>query len=1063
MRILFVALEVLGPYKGGGIATALAGQAEHHAKTHDVTILYVHPDLDPSDAPTWVDHYAKRGIRFVLATFETFYPRDNIPKRAFAVLNYLRDWDQEFDVIFFHDYLGLGYYCALERQLGLDFHNTLIGTVIHGPSDWARPMNLADETLENLQLYHMERQQAEYSDFCVAPSTNILDWCREQGWTLPAETRAISNVLPAIGLSHTGLTAGRRTQVDEVCFFGRLEIRKGFFTFLDAIRYLHKNGLALPKAVTFLGPFCVNGRRHAASTVVAAAARWSVDVSMLNALNQREALTYLTEYRPLTVIPSLDESFGLTGFECLSLGVPCLLAASGALQTLPAEAERSEILFEPNAEVLARRISRSLTDGALVGAPDPIHLEAGDAWDALLRDLEAASFRPDPVAAITTLNNAAPVRPETDTPLVSVILTHHNRPDQARDAIESLRAQSYEALDIVVTDDGSTAAEYHRLVGLIEAMGDPRVRVFRQPNRYLGAARNAGVREARGAYLLFMDDDNLALPHEIETLVRVAVASGADILTCVSRMFRRVGLQREPFDVYLPIGPSLHLAALCNPFGDANALVRREVFEDLGGFTEVYGIGAEDYEFFTRAHLAGARMQLVPEILFEYRSEEAEGMMRELNPERYIVNQARGISPLLESHVEVDLATLRPLLRYAFHHAIEAEFSYWQDEGVRTRKHRALEEHLASLHHDPNGVAAVEVVAQLLVAEGHVQRALDLIEHNRIVPTTELLRRLQELDSKRREQSSHSGVKANAIANSAFEFWTLGKRFEGIHPYQYVANEWLMYTAKACPNVIVSQRRDPTLPAVTRAGTDCYMRIQNNAADDAHFHLAQRCFEFSRLCRRTVQLSFLIRPSFGGDFDVRLRLMHNPKARKYVEFEPLVQKPLTKAAWQRVDLEFDLGDVPSAFARNAYLALHFEIQTHVVNYVDLTDITLVPSGRTVTVAPYVEHVEFERAAQRCFTVGAAGYVEPAEGGGWRLHLSPVQSERVKPDSRFHVLGPCHVTTSDQDTVRAAITSVVYESGSAGNVSLRLNVDAAPSVGGHVLRDMICVTNYFEGP
>ena len=43
MKLCFVALEILGPFTGGGIATALAGQAEHHARSHDVTVLYVHP------------------------------------------------------------------------------------------------------------------------------------------------------------------------------------------------------------------------------------------------------------------------------------------------------------------------------------------------------------------------------------------------------------------------------------------------------------------------------------------------------------------------------------------------------------------------------------------------------------------------------------------------------------------------------------------------------------------------------------------------------------------------------------------------------------------------------------------------------------------------------------------------------------------------------------------------------------------------------------------------------------------------------------------------------------
>ena len=56
-----------------------------------------------------------------------------------------------------------------------------------------------------------------------------------------------------------------------------------------------------------------------------------------------------------------------------------------------------------------------------------------------------------------------------------------------------------------------------------------------------------------------------------------------------------------------------------NRFGDANALVHRETFQALGGFTELHGVGWEDWELFARAWLRGVRMGIVPEPLFNYR------------------------------------------------------------------------------------------------------------------------------------------------------------------------------------------------------------------------------------------------------------------------------------------------------------------------------------------------------------------------------------------------------------------------------------------------------------
>ncbi|STV64754.1 glycosyl transferase [Klebsiella pneumoniae subsp. pneumoniae] len=67
---------------------------------------------------------------------------------------------------------------------------------------------------------------------------------------------------------------------------------------------------------------------------------------------------------------------------------------------------------------------------------------------------------------------------------------------------------------------------------------------------------------------------------------------------------------------WLPLGPDLNIASFSNCFGDANALIRKEVFEKVGGFTEDYGLGHEDWEFFAKISLQGYKLQIVPEPLF---------------------------------------------------------------------------------------------------------------------------------------------------------------------------------------------------------------------------------------------------------------------------------------------------------------------------------------------------------------------------------------------------------------------------------------------------------------
>ena len=1065
MRICFVALEILGPFNGGGIATALAGQAEHHAKSHDVTVLYVHPSLKKEDSAKWESFYAQRNVKFVRAEFDTFYPLDTIPKRSFAVKEYLQNLGEDFDVIFFHDYLGLGYYTALTRKLGLGFENTHIVSSIHGPSEWARPLSMVRDTTYDINLYELERKQLEYSDRTVAPSQDIIDWCLEQGWTLPKDSRAISNLLPHRLDLHTGLQQGDIVEgIDEVCFFGRLETRKGFFTFLDAIKYLHKNQLTVPKKVTFLGGFCDNGYRHSASSVFEYADGWDCEIQLLNNSSHEEAISYLVDKKPLTILPSRDESFGLTAYECLVFGIPALISDRGALRGLAAQPERDAILFEPTADVLARRIADCLDNGAVIGAVDPVHLNAVADWDALLVELETPPTKPDARLAMASLDpiKLSKTKPKPAEPLVSVIVAHHNRPAMLKDALDSLVVQTYENIEIVVADDGSIETEYQAVLALVEGLDDKRIKVVRQENRYLGAARNFGVKNSTGEFLLFMDDDNFAMPNEIETFVKVAVASDADVLNTISKLFyAEADGTRKPFDIYPPAGPSLQLAILGNTFGDANSLVRRSVFEELGGFTEKYAVGCEDYEFFTRAFLSGKKMQVVPELLFDYRSE-AEGMMKELNSGKYIVNQLRGVTAMLDTHRQIDLAQVRGLLRLAFHSAVDEEYNYWVDEGVKQRKHEDLERELAHHRGNPNGREVCEIVARILTAEGKLVEAMKLLERNNIVPTNETLVKLRRLYDRYEVKSREGIAQHNIIINPAFEFWTRGNRFEGTQPYQYIANEWLLPSPKERPDLIVSQMTDSVLFGKTTTRTNTYLRMQMNAPDpDGYLFVSQRNFNLANALERELELSMLTRASYEGELGVFLRVTYDPDTAYLYDIHP-TETGYIGTDWRRMTFTFDLTDHKlDDMKTNSFLSLFIAVPVDNVLSVDLADVTLVQAGATNMVAPYVSSVEGNKAAHRCFTVGRDAAIERIDDNNV-VTLSPIQSEKVAWDSRFYVASPLTVLLENGEFFETTITGASYYNGEAGKARVALWLEDDLPGKGVVFKDCVVVTNYVEG-
>jgi glycosyltransferase involved in cell wall biosynthesis len=99
-------------------------------------------------------------------------------------------------------------------------------------------------------------------------------------------------------------------------------------------------------------------------------------------------------------------------------------------------------------------------------------------------------------------------------PLVSVIIPAYNGQEYIREAIESVFAQTYRPIEILVVDDGSPTS----MKELVESYG-PEVRYLRQENGGTAAARNLGWRSANGEFVALLDQDDLWLPRKLELQV----------------------------------------------------------------------------------------------------------------------------------------------------------------------------------------------------------------------------------------------------------------------------------------------------------------------------------------------------------------------------------------------------------------------------------------------------------------------------------------------------------------------------------------------------------------
>jgi glycosyltransferase involved in cell wall biosynthesis len=99
-------------------------------------------------------------------------------------------------------------------------------------------------------------------------------------------------------------------------------------------------------------------------------------------------------------------------------------------------------------------------------------------------------------------------------PFFSVVIPLYNKQDYVKDTIKSVLEQSFQDFEIVVVDDGST----DNSVNIVQAIGDPRIRIIRQKNAGVSVARNTGIKEARADYIALLDADDIWLSEFLSTI-----------------------------------------------------------------------------------------------------------------------------------------------------------------------------------------------------------------------------------------------------------------------------------------------------------------------------------------------------------------------------------------------------------------------------------------------------------------------------------------------------------------------------------------------------------------
>ena len=625
-RICLVTEEIAGFGGSGGIGAAFEELAVSlSVNGHIVDILHA-PIAPPSEdeARRLFERFMRDNIQFISMDFNRFvWGGEAHEKRAYSVYETLRRMVPHYDAIHFHDYKGLAYFCLAAKRQGLDFQSTVLVVQAHGPTRWALEANKSLFTHQDqIKIDFMERKSIELADFLVSPSQYLVDWMVSHGYALPAPDRVhiIKNVCTLATRFSRSLASEApvaATPANEIVFFARHEGRKGFIEFCKAVDSIVGILAERQITVTFLGKLGEINGRPSGVELTNRAKNWKFPINIRTKWDRYASLNYLgSNPRSVVVIPSPEENSPYTVLEAVVLRKPVITSIHGGARELIDASLHDQLLCPITPKDLADKLLQAVT----VGLPGALLDETPESIEKRWAEFHNNLPAPTPVAKVAE---------KAKKPKVVLGITHYERPDKLLEALMSAARQTYDNLEIVVVDDGSSKPETLEKLANIEVLlkrlGG---RLIRRENGYLGAARNTIAKNTKSDYLVFLDDDDLAFDTMVETLVQAAEATKADITGCFNLFMEEARRQKEKPAImpekfeqklsYAPIGGPLSIASYENTLGAATALIRRRHFEKIGGYTEIHGVGFEDYEFYLRSLQEGATLQIVPRALYLY-------------------------------------------------------------------------------------------------------------------------------------------------------------------------------------------------------------------------------------------------------------------------------------------------------------------------------------------------------------------------------------------------------------------------------------------------------------
>ncbi|MFL5825736.1 MAG: glycosyltransferase [Thermoleophilaceae bacterium] len=630
--VLLVSRE-LYPFTGGGIAPMVAATATLLAEVADVTIMTTAVHRAEYERLRAAD---PKHERLPDPAVRLEFVEEPGPDDLGGYLSHMHGWSARVferlcdlypgggpDLVEFPDYLAEGFVTVQARAAGDPrVGRTTVCMRAYTTSEIVSVLNgRVTDDFASRAVWEAERYCLANCDRFVHPGGDVYGtYARFYGAHAMAPAhRARHAVFSDIEPTHTLLYGA-----DEIhhrplrlLYFGRMERRKGVHNLLRAARSLDRDDwtLALLGGDTHSAPL-----RNSMRDYLATLADGDERVIFADPIPRWEVAEVIKSH-DIVAIPSLWECWPNTSLEALCVNRPVLGTPVGGLREIVEPRVSGWLAESSDWRAVAREFERLLDAREEVvrlaefGGPLKTYGELTDRDEIIESYLELIGSR----------STVARARPRSG-PLVSVVVPYYQLDKYIEDTLQSVAAQTYSPIETVIVNDGSLRGNDAVLVELADRYG---AKLVTHRNAGLGAARNFGISQAAGEYIVPLDADDRIAPTFVERCVQALEGdSTAAYATTWSAYMKPDGTPYGDGIGWAPFGNWSELVSLNNVAGTCTSAIRRRFFDQGFAYSDEL-TSYEDWFLYRELHDAGHYGVVLPERLIEYRVR-PESMLRQI-------------------------------------------------------------------------------------------------------------------------------------------------------------------------------------------------------------------------------------------------------------------------------------------------------------------------------------------------------------------------------------------------------------------------------------------------